>query len=919
MGGNQEREGFAGIHISGIGVEWRPSEGICSLEGFPVVMMWVDSALAGLMSGLQAMVGTERFLLALQSEGHKSVETDWQVMSQSPDFSAGFDAIANIAAVAGWGQWSLVSLDAEAREVRLRAVNSWESRYQSALGVCWGSGMVAGKFAGYCSKLFGTNCWAEQTSFIAAGDEYDEFLVRASSRSVETEIEDLLATGEATRTDMAVALSKLETEVAARMRAEATIRDTATRAQRQRDTAVAIATHEAMATGELTEGFALLTKAAVETLGAHWAEIWLLKEGTPLVERIVGYDEIEGVVFPRKPIEIDPGSAYMQALRSHGHVRVDDARTNPVTDDIKYEGIQSTGRIAALDAGIRVAGTLRGALCIDQEAQTRDWHPDEEAFAATLASLAGQMMVNAERRRAEELLRQSEERYSQILQTTPAIVVISRVADGMVLDLNRYAEFATGYLRKDVLGMTAAELNPWVAPTQRDSLVAALREHGEVQNREMVYRCRDGAVRTGMCSGRLISIDGEEAMLLVMQDITERKQAEAERIELERQLLHAQKLESLGVLAGGIAHDFNNLLMAILGNLDLAEQMLSPASTARQNIRQAAQATRRATDLTRQLLAYSGRGRFVVAPMDLNELVEENAQLFRAAVARTLTIQLDLSEDPLRIEADAGQVQQVIMNLITNASEAIGDGPGTITLTTGVICCDADYLSRSRAEEKPAPGEFVFVEVADTGHGMDEEMLQRIFDPFFTTRFTGRGLGMSAVLGIVRGHQGAIIVDSTPGSGTLVRVLFPPCAVDEGAAASGLAATAAPNASASHSGTVLVVDDDEIVRKLCVDYVTLLGYEAIPAGDGEEGVRTLQRQDGQIVCVLLDLMMPRMDGVTAFREMKRIAPEVPVILCSGYNEQDATERFVGEGLAGFLQKPYRLRELQEMMDRVVQG
>ena len=212
------------IRVSGINIEWQAELGTCTFEKLPVAMMWVDTTLAGLISGIQAMVGTERYLLALQSEGRKSVDADWQVISQFPDFRDGFKAIANIAAVAGWGIWSLISLDPDKKECGFRITNSWEGRYQKALGVRWGSGMLAGKMAGYCTKLFGTNCWADQVSFIADGDGYDEFTVRPSLRSVEKEIENLLATDEATRADMAVALKRLENEIAERRRAEEMVR-----------------------------------------------------------------------------------------------------------------------------------------------------------------------------------------------------------------------------------------------------------------------------------------------------------------------------------------------------------------------------------------------------------------------------------------------------------------------------------------------------------------------------------------------------------------------------------------------------------------------------------------------------------------------------------------------------------------------
>ncbi|MBC7316806.1 MAG: hybrid sensor histidine kinase/response regulator, partial [Chloroflexi bacterium] len=224
--------------------------------------------------------------------------------------------------------------------------------------------------------------------------------------------------------------------------------------------------------------------------------------------------------------------------------------------------------------------------------------------------------------------------------------------------------------------------------------------------------------------GRVVRIYG------AAEDITERKRAEEERLEMERRLLQAQRLESLGVLAGGVAHDFNNLLMAIRGNLDLALLDLPPASPVRESIEEAARAVQRAADLTRQLLAYAGKGQFVISRVNLSALVEENALLFRAAIPKTVTLIVNLAPDVPAISADAGQIQQVVMNLLTNASEAIGEKPGTITLTTGVMEADAATLARSRLPDPPPAGRYVFLEVADTGCGMDEATIERIFEPF---------------------------------------------------------------------------------------------------------------------------------------------------------------------------------------------
>jgi signal transduction histidine kinase len=259
------------------------------------------------------------------------------------------------------------------------------------------------------------------------------------------------------------------------------------------------------------------------------------------------------------------------------------------------------------------------------------------------------------------------------------------------------------------------------------------------------------------------------------RDITELKRIEEERLVMERRLLHSQKMESLVVLVGGIAHDFNNLLMGIMGNLDLTLLKLPPDIPVRSNIKQALDACKRAAKLVRQMLDYAGKGNFVLSEIDLNDVICANAPLFRAVVARNVDLTIATAPALPTVMADQGQLQQVIMNLVINASEAIGANPGVITISTGIQDCDDAYLGSSRVEEKPPPGCFVYLEVSDTGCGMDNDTKQRIFDPFFTTNFMGRGLGMSEVLGIVRAHNGAVMVESEKGEGSFIRMLYPVC------------------------------------------------------------------------------------------------------------------------------------------------
>ena len=405
-----------------------------------------------------------------------------------------------------------------------------------------------------------------------------------------------------------------------------------------------------------------------------------------------------------------------------------------------------------------------------------------------------------------------------------------------------------------------------------------------------------------------------QAFIELVENTTEARKAEAERKQLEERILQAQKLESLGILAGGIAHDFNNLLMGILGNTDLALAKTTPESPARPFLKSVDKAAQRAADLTNQMLAYSGKGRFVVEPIDLSRVVEEIGHLLGTVVSKRATIRYRLSPTLPPVEADATQIRQVVMNLITNASDALGDNEGVITVTTGVTDADSAYLESVFLNEALPAGRYVHLDVSDTGAGMDNATQARIFDPFFTTKHTGRGLGLAAVLGIIRGHRGAIKIYSEPGQGTTIKMLLPALESPDGTPASAPAGRAVMTESVpGERGTILVVDDEETVRETTRAMLEECGYTVLTAVDGREGVEVFRSHPGAITAVVLDMTMPRMNGEEAFREMRRCDEGVPVILSSGFNEQDAVNRFTGKGLAGFIQKPYRMQSLAEKL------
>ncbi len=403
-------------------------------------------------------------------------------------------------------------------------------------------------------------------------------------------------------------------------------------------------------------------------------------------------------------------------------------------------------------------------------------------------------------------------------------------------------------------------------------------------------------------------------VLIIARDLTHRREFQEKQRKMEDQIRQVQKLESLGILAGGIAHDFNNLLVGILGNADLALLDLPPTHPARGYLKEIERASRRAADLCRQMLAYSGRGRFVVEKVNLTEIVQEMAKMLEVSVSKkaALCYQFDAQLPP--ILAEATQIRQIVMNLITNASEALGSDNGVIRLTTGVMDCDAEYLMSTYLSDPLPPGRYVYLEVSDTGCGMDPETLKKIFDPFFTTKFTGRGLGLAAILGIVRGHHGTIKVYSEPGKGSTFKVLFPALS-EEAADREGVKQkTKAPFKG---EGAVLLVDDDETVRRVGKLMLERLGFEVILAADGQEAVERYANGHHRIRCILLDLTMPRLDGEECFRELARIGNDVRIIITSGYNEEEVTSRFTGKGLAGFMQKPFSIEMLQETLKRVL--
>ena len=410
----------------------------------------------------------------------------------------------------------------------------------------------------------------------------------------------------------------------------------------------------------------------------------------------------------------------------------------------------------------------------------------------------------------------------------------------------------------------------------------------------------------GVLGGRMVEIShikteylGTPAMLEVFQDVTD-------RMEAEEALRRGQKMESLGILAGGVAHDFNNLLVAMLGHTSLAMKRMEPDHPAYGNVVRAEQAAERASEITRQLLAYSGRGEFDVKPLNISALVQDNVPLLSVLVPKNVGIIQEHSSETMFIDADAGQIQQVIMNLFINAVEAIGSKPGTIVCKTWVEDSldigDGDWLTIDSAK---VPGRFVILEIKDDGCGIAKDALSKIFDPFFSTKFTGRGLGLPAVLGVVKGHHGGLRVESEPGSGTTFHLAFPASASRDHRENGSQSAQQLKFSETA----ILVIDDEPSVREVVADILKEHHLKSFIAADGESGIELYLKHRSEIGLVVLDLSMPGLGGVQTCRLLKEINPNARIILSSGYAEDDASKQFSTLDIVGFIQKPYRWDEL----------
>lgn len=648
--------------------------------------------------------------------------------------------------------------------------------------------------------------------------------------------------------------------------------------------------------GDREDAFRLITEVAAETLRTERVGIWFFSLDRQTItcqcqfelssEQFSSGMELTAVSYP----------TYFDALNTERTIAADDAMRHPQTSELRESYLVPLSITSMLDTPILLDGQLIGIICHEHIGPQRVWSVEAQQFAGSMGDFVCLALEAELRCNAERALRESEGRIRSLLENIPDIVT-HLDAVGTILYVNHVQP---RYQHIDVIGTSAFS---YVIQKHRGRLRRALH-YANNRNRSSEYEVISVEGNTFQC--RLVPLppsSSAPSCMLIATDITEKIRAQEAQRQIELKMQQTQKLESLGVLAGGIAHDFNNILMGVVGNagLILQEEDLSPAL--RERISLIERASKRAADLTNQLLAYSGKGNFVVGLLDLSPLVAEMLDLLKSVISKKVTLHCDLRDDLPLVDGDVTQLRQVIMNLVTNASEASGSNGGEVSIVTGYATLSREDFEDFILGAESAPGDYVFIEVSDQGCGMAPEVLSRVFDPFFTTKFSGRGLGLAAVMGIVRAHGGAVKVESKLGSGTTFTIAIPANSGDGSQLKlASIAGAATPEWRGA--GLVLLVDDDELVLEVAGEMLRRSGFTLLTANSASAALQAFGTHGESVVAAVLDLSMPDVSGNELFRRLRLARPNLPIILSSGYSEQEAGDILAGEAQAVFLQKPY---------------
>ncbi len=702
-------------------------------------------------------------------------------------------------------------------------------------------------------------------------------------------------------------------DITERKRLEEAIQERERRSCAQRIIISKLAVCDAITSGDIPAAMRRLTEEASAAIQVERASVWLLSEDSEILRCIALFEaktrrHSEGAILRSTTCP-----SYFEAILAENLIDAGDARKDPRTSEFTTDYLVPLGITSMLDVGIQMGGKVAGVVCLEHVGDMRVWHSDDESFATTIASLAAQSLTNAERRRVEKELLASEGKYRSLFESSRyAIMTIEppswRFTSGNPEALKMFGAKNEG----EFLSREPWELSPELQPDGRAS---------DEKAKEMIEKAmRDGSnffewthkrisgeeFPATVLLSRTIKQDQDMVLQATVNDITESKRAEEEKAKLEEQNSQLQKSESLGRMSGAIAHHFNNKLNVVQGYLEMVIGALPPGDPRAEKLARALQAAQKASEVSGNLLAYLGQVRNQIKSLDLSEICSGCLPVLLGGMPKNVVLETDLPSPGPYISADAKQVQQILSNLVINAWEAIGEEAGTVRLSVKTVpATDIPASCRHPIGWQPREQCYVCLEVSDSGCGIVEKDMENLFDPFFSTKFTGRGLGLSIVLGIVKTHDAVITVENRVGGGSVFSVFFPlsnqipirqPDQVAE-----------APKSAAG--ATVLLVEDDRALREMTMIALVDSGFAVLQARDGVEAVEVFRQHRDEISCLLSDLTMPRMGGWETISKLRALRHDLPVILASGYDEASVMKGEHPELPDFFLNKPYDLGKL----------
>ena len=639
-----------------------------------------------------------------------------------------------------------------------------------------------------------------------------------------------------------------------------------------------------------------------------------------------GFSQAERQFLDQMDVGIDPENTSDRFIRSLKNGRPE--YLSDIQSNIEGLAPNSVTLIENLNVDALISAPLihkkepLGLLLVDTKGAKRDHTTSDVHLLMGIASQVAAGIVNA---RSYSRLQKSEQRYRLLAENVTDVIWILDLETLKLTYVSPSVEKTLGYAPDEIVSLSIDQyLTPDSFQRATTDLSGAMRQiaAGEIEPKsysvilELEELHKNGSILPiEVTAGFLLDEnDQPNAVLGISRDMSERKKADNERTAIENRLQRSKKMESLGTMAGSIAHNFNNLLMVVLGNLELAKSDLSEGSTAARNIQRAANASQRAADLSSMMLTYVGQLKMESVPVDLSQAVKAVLKNLDESKMANVNLDMELTDPMPLVAADADQMRQMISGFITNAIEALGKEDGRVRISTGSMQCNKDYLSTTYLKEEMPEGMYAYVEVADTGLGMDAETLGKVFDPFFSTKFTGRGLGMAAVMGIIRSHNGAIKVSSVKNEGSVFTALLP----IQGVALRPSAVDNMDNENVAERGIVLLVDDDEMVMDIGNQFLKRMGYTVRTASSGQKALDIIKQASNRIDCLLLDFTMPGMDGLETMQQVKKIRPDARIIITSGYTRLQIEDRFAHIGPPDdFIQKPFQMKALQEKLDRVI--